>query len=161
MLLPQAGFMMKLCVFIELLQVKCLIKAMQNIKIMIFSSQRNWIDNKCCRLLSSRLVEVNISLFSLRKHANSNILKILPPKNDLFLDKKNSDVFLIFAQNIDCECSLQPPRWGGTNEYPQSMFWSEIRKYNVYPYKPQFYYIKVGFKGGVCVCVGGGGVKSI
>ena len=27
-------------------------------------------------------------------------------------------------------------------------FWAEIRKKNVYPYKPQFDYIKVGFKGG-------------
>ena len=26
-------------------------------------------------------------------------------------------------------------------------FWAEIKKNNVYPCKPQFYYIKVGFKG--------------
>ena len=37
--------------------------------------------------------------------------------------------------------------WGSSNEYPQSMFWAEIRKNNAYPCKPQFYYIKVGFKG--------------
>ena len=30
--------------------------------------------------------------------------------------------FLISAQNIDCEYSLEPPRRGGSNEYPQSMF---------------------------------------
>ena len=36
--------------------------------------------------------------------------------------------FLISAQNIDCEYSLEPPRRGGSNEYPQSMFWAEIRK---------------------------------
>ena len=30
--------------------------------------------------------------------------------------------------------------------YPQSMFFSRNKKNNVYPYKPQFYYIKVGFK---------------
>ena len=35
---------------------------------------------------------------------------------------------------------------GGSNEYLQSMFWAE-KKNNVYPCKPQFYYIKVGFKG--------------
>ena len=39
------------------------------------------------------------------------------------------------------------PRWGGSNEYPQSMFLSRNKKNNVYPCKPQFYYIKVGFKG--------------
>ena len=36
---------------------------------------------------------------------------------------------------------------GGSNEYPQSMFLSRNKKNIVYPCKPQFYYIKVGFKG--------------
>ena len=31
---------------------------------------------------------------------------------------KNSDIFHISAQNIDCGYSLEPPRWGGSNEYP-------------------------------------------
>ena len=61
---------------------------------------------------------------------------------------KNSDTFLISAQNIDWRYSLEPPRWGGSNEYPQSMFLSRNKKNNVYPCKPQFYYIKVGFIGG-------------
>ena len=61
---------------------------------------------------------------------------------------KNSDIFHISAQNIDCGYSLEPPRRGGSNEYPQSMFLSKNKKNNVYPCKPQFYYIKVGFKGG-------------
>ena len=37
-------------------------------------------------------------------------------------------IFLISAQNIDCGYSLEPPHRGGSNEYPQSMFWAEIRK---------------------------------
>ena len=60
---------------------------------------------------------------------------------------KNSDIFHISAQNIDCGYSLEPPHRGGSNEYPQSLFLSRNNKNNVYPYKPQFYYIKVGFKG--------------
>ena len=32
--------------------------------------------------------------------------------------KKNSDIFHISAQNIDCGYSLEPPRRGGSNEYP-------------------------------------------
>ena len=60
---------------------------------------------------------------------------------------KNSDIFHISAQNIDCGYSLEPPRRGGSNEYPQSMFLSRNKKNNEYPCKPQFYYIKVGFKG--------------
>ena len=59
---------------------------------------------------------------------------------------KNSDIFHISAQNIDCGYSLEPPRRGGSNEYPQSIF-SRNKKNNVYPCKPQFYYIQVGFKG--------------
>ena len=31
-------------------------------------------------------------------------------------------IFLIFAQKIDCGYSLELPRRGGSNEYPQSMF---------------------------------------
>ena len=31
-------------------------------------------------------------------------------------------IFLISAQNMDCGYSLEPPRRGGSNEYPQSMF---------------------------------------
>ena len=68
-------------------------------------------------------------------------------KNWKFSDEKNSDIFHISAQNIDCGYSLEPPRRDGSNEHQKSMFWAEIRKNNVYPCKPQFYYIKVGFKG--------------
>ena len=50
---------------------------------------------------------------------------------------KNSDIFHTFAQNIDCGYSLEPPRRGGSNEYPQSMFWANIRKIM---YTPLIYY---------------------
>ena len=43
-------------------------------------------------------------------------------KNENF-QLKLLDIFLIFAQNIDCGYTLEPPRRGGSNEYPQSMFW--------------------------------------
>ena len=33
--------------------------------------------------------------------------------------------FLFLLKNIDCGYSLEPPRRGGSNEYPQSMFWAE------------------------------------
>ena len=35
-------------------------------------------------------------------------------------------IFFISAENIDCGYSLEPPRRGGSNEYPQSMFSAEI-----------------------------------
>ena len=37
------------------------------------------------------------------------------------------DIFVIFAQNIDCGYTLEPPR-RGSNEYPQFMFWSKNKK---------------------------------
>ena len=43
---------------------------------------------------------------------------------------------MFLLKNIDCG-----------NEYPQSMFMSRNKKNNAYPCKPQFYYIKVRFKG--------------
>ena len=54
-----------------------------------------------------------------------------------FSDKKN-DIFHISAQNIDCGYLLEPPRRGGSNEYPQSMFLSRNKKNNVYPVDPSF-----------------------
>ena len=51
---------------------------------------------------------------------------------------KNVDIFLIFAQNIDCGYSLEPPRRGGSIEYPQSMFWSKNKKKRYTPANPSF-----------------------
>ena len=47
------------------------------------------------------------------------------------------------AQNIDSRYTLELPQWGGSNEYPQSMFLNRNKKNNIYTCKPQFYYIKV------------------
>ena len=74
---------------------------------------------------------------SLRKHAYSNILKISQPKPESFQIKK-SDIFHISAQNIGCGYSLELPRRGGSNEYPQTMFFSRNKKNTVYPVNPSF-----------------------
>ena len=37
-------------------------------------------------------------------------------------------IVLISAKNIACGYLLEPPRRGGSNEYPQAMFWAEIWK---------------------------------
>ena len=47
-------------------------------------------------------------------------------------------IFLIFAQNIDCGYKLEPPRRGGSNEYPQSMFLSKNKKNRYTPANPNF-----------------------
>ena len=51
-------------------------------------------------------------------------------------------IILISAQNIDCWYSLEPPRRGGSNEYQQSMFGTEMRKIS------DFFYLKFSFSGG-------------
>ena len=101
-----------------------------------------WVHKVCFLIL--RLTRMGLSL---RKHACSNIWKISPPKTESF-QIKNLIFFIFLLKTIDCGYSLEPPRRGGSNEYPQSMFLSRNKKYNVYPCKPKFYYIKIGFKGG-------------
>ena len=54
---------------------------------------------------------------------------------------KKSDIVHISVQNIYYGYSLEPLWQGDSNEYPQSMFLSRNKKNNVYPCKPQFYYI--------------------
>ena len=56
---------------------------------------------------------------------------------------KNFDIFLIFAQNIYYEYTLEPPRRGGSNEYPQSMFWSKDKQNRYTPSNPSCLY-KIG-----------------
>ena len=45
-----------------------------------------------------------------------------------YFSDQNLDIFLNFSQNKECGYSLEPPRRGGSNEYPQSMLFSKIRK---------------------------------
>ena len=65
----------------------------------------------------------------------TEIFKVV--KNENF-QYKIYDIFLIFAQNIDCGYTLEPPRQGGSNEYPQSMFWSKNKKNRCTPAYPSF-----------------------
>ena len=67
---------------------------------------------------------------TLRKHIRAITAIFHGCKNDNF-QMKIFDIFLNFAQNIDCGYTLEPPQRGGSNEYPQSMFWSKNKK-NMY-----------------------------
>ena len=90
--------------------------------------------------------KVPSNMCNITKTCLSNILKILPPKNENF-QIKNSDILHISAQNIDCGYTLEPAQLGDSNAYPQSIFLSRNKKNNVYPCKPQFYYVKKGSEG--------------
>ena len=99
-------------------------------------------------LLHPRKTVIDLISLPLRKHAYSNILKILPPKNGNF-QIKTSDIFHMSAQNIDCGYSLEPPRRGGSNEYPQSMFLSRNKEIIYTPVNPSFTISRWGLKGSV------------
>ena len=81
------------------------------------------------RLMRTRLHYENMPM------QYKEIFKVV--KNENF-PLKNFDIFLIFAQNIDCGYTLEPPRRGGSNEYPQSMFWSKNKKNRYTPANPSF-----------------------
>ena len=68
---------------------------------------------------------------TLRKQVYATTLTFFPPKNENFRIK-NSDIFHISVQNIDCGYSL---------ESPQSMFLIRNKNNNVYYCKRQFYNI--------------------
>ena len=59
----------------------------------------------------------------------------------------NKKFWYIYFCSKHCGYLLEPHRRCGSNKYSQSMFLSRNKTNNAYPCKPQFYYIKVGFKG--------------
>ena len=89
------------------------------------------------KVIRQKIVNKCHPAIPLRKHAYSNILKILPPKTENF-QIEFFYIFHISTQNIDCGYSLEPHRRGGSNEYPQSMFLAEIRKIMYTPVNPSF-----------------------
>ena len=54
-------------------------------------------------------------------------------------------IFFISAQKHTLWYSLEPPRWGGSNEYPQYMFWAEIWKISEFFNLKMFSFLEVKF----------------
>ena len=75
---------------------------------------------------------------SLRKHDHMIYSNFFSGQKSIISEENVFDIFLIFAQNIDSGYTLEPPRRGGSNEYPQSMFWSENKKNRYTPAYPSF-----------------------
>ena len=58
------------------------------------------------------------------------------------------DIFLIFARNIDCGYTLEPPRRAAVLMSSHNLcFGAKIRKIGIPLYTPVLLYIKVGFQG--------------
>ena len=71
--------------------------------------------------------------FFLQTHRENMSIQYIPPYTPLLYSKtgvcRGIPIFLKFLiQNIDCGYSLEPPRRGCFNVYPQSMFWAKILK---------------------------------
>ena len=64
--------------------------------------------------------------------------ELVKNENIYLKNLKNLDFFLLFAQNIDSGCLLELPRRVGSNEYPQSLFWSKNKKNRFTPAYPSF-----------------------
>ena len=79
---------------------------------------------------------------SIRAHYENTPIQIYRTfylkKLKIFNQKKNPDILYISVQNIDCGYSLEPPRRGGSNEYPQSMYLSRNKKIIYTPVNPIF-----------------------
>ena len=87
-----------------------------------------------------------IKPLSLRKHAYSNIKKISPPKTEKNLIK-NSDILSYFCSKHRLWVLVRTASSWRFLRIPTIYVLIRNKKNNVYPCKPQFYYIKVGFKG--------------
>ena len=98
--------------------------------------------NRCCILEISVLHYLccRKSVVCITKTCPCNKQRLFELKKMKIISRKNLIFFLFFAQNIDCGYTLEPPRprRGGSNEYPQSMFWSKNKKNRYTPAYPSF-----------------------
>ena len=111
--------LLKMCIF---LQIKNLFTLYKHIFVMYRSRSVAVVDrNYICSAKSVR----NVKALRPGKH----VRVMYTPLNPTFIQQKMpmgyAGVYLFFLfllQNIDCGYSLEPPRRGGSNVYPKSMF---------------------------------------
>ena len=73
--------------------------------------------------LSILKVETNSPQTNIRKTCPCNVYPLIPHFYIAKLGYAGVYLFFLFLlQNTDCGYSLEPPRRGGSNVYPQSMF---------------------------------------
>ena len=79
--------------------------------------------------LSDALLDLKLKIVRLFNHiliTKTHLYNFEPLKPHFYIVKLGFTglyiIFLISAQNTDCGYSLEPPRRGESNEYPQSMF---------------------------------------
>ena len=105
----------------------------------------HWSDESVAKWLVLLILDHKVPSLLITKTSLFKYTENFTTKNENF-QIKNLDIFHISAQNIDCGYSLELPHQGSSNEYHNLCFLAD-KKNNVYLCKPQFYHIKVGFKG--------------
>ena len=88
---------------------------------------------QCFKEKGWRIVDQELCICLIRKTRLFKYTENFTTKKWKFSDKNSDSFHIQSAHNIDCGYSLEPPRRGGSNEYPQSMFLSRNKKNNVYP----------------------------
>ena len=87
------------------------------------------VGNVSAVLLLSVRQDLKNNVFCIRKTCPCNVYPFEPHFYIVKLEYAGVYLFFLFLlQNIDCGYSLEPPRRGGSNLYPQSMFWAKIKK---------------------------------
>ena len=90
------------------------------------------IFNKFRVYLFIEIRDFKVRIFAVMFHTpRKHTYIILNPWNPLLYSKNGvyravHIFFLFLLKNIDCGYTLEPPRRGHSNEYPQSMFWAVI-----------------------------------
>ena len=109
-------------------------------KLQMLSPLYKMSDNLPSISSSIKVILFKMCAFSIPYITKTRLFKYIEKistKKTIFQLKK-SDIFRIPAQNIDCGYSLEPPRRGGSNEYPQSMFLNRNKKIMYTPVNPCF-----------------------
>ena len=78
-------------------------------------------ENKKFRsMLQKRDIELKETTNTIRKTCPCKAYPLIP---HIYIAKLGyAGVYIFLLQNIDCGYALEPPRRGGSNVYPQSMF---------------------------------------
>ena len=83
------------------------------LSVMLALTARQMIHMKC------QLKSINVALANTEYHYENMPIQIYSKMENFQI--KNSDIFPISSQSIDCGYSFEPPCQGSSNEYPQSM----------------------------------------
>ena len=110
----------------------------------LFQVQSTQLNKVHCLGYYAKYAKLHITKTRLFKY-----IKKFTSQNWKFSDKKLWYFFIFLPRTLIVVLfRLEPPRWCGSNEYPQSMFLSRNKKNNVYPCRTPFLLDKSGVYGG-------------